>query len=74
MLFSGHNDKGEPFVNWYHGVVSKLLNKKGRRVEIMWDEACLGENYVHISKHRLGINGWNPGVCKDGAWRHYIRA
>jgi hypothetical protein len=73
ILFEGHDDEGEPFVNWYHGVVSKLLNKKGRRVEIDWDEECLGDTDVRTSKHRLGIQGWNPENCKNGAWRHYIR-
>ena len=73
MLFSGHDDEGEPFVNWYHGVVVKLLNKKGRRVEIDWDQDCLGDKDARSSKHRLGITKWNPENCTDGAWRHYIK-
>ena len=26
MLFAGMDDNGEPFDNWYHGVVVKLMN------------------------------------------------
>ena len=72
MLFSAHDDEGVPFVNWYHGVVDELLNEKGRRVSIKWDEDCLGTKDACITKHRLGITKWNPEICTDGAWRHYI--
>ena len=71
-LFSAHDDKGAPFVNWYHGVVDELLNEKGRRVSIKWDEDCLGTKDACITKHHLGITKWNPEICTDGAWRHYI--
>ena len=73
MLFSGHDDEGEPFVNWYHGVAKKLLNAKGRRVEIDWNEECLGDGDARTSKHKLVITKWNPENCREGAWRHYIR-
>jgi len=73
MLFSGHDDEGEPFVNWYHGVVKKLLNAKGRRVQIDWNEECLGDGDARTSKHKLAITKWNPENCREGAWRHYIR-
>ena len=55
ILFSGHDDEREPFVNLYHGVVVKLLNKKGRCVEIGWDQDCLGDKDARLSKHKLGI-------------------
>ena len=67
MLFSGHDDEGEPFVNSYHGVVVKLLNKKDRRVEIDQDQDCLGDKDARLSKHKLGITKWNPENCTDGA-------
>ena len=73
MLFSGTDDAGEAFVNWYHGVVKKLLNEKSRRVLIQWNEECLGSEDARTSKHRLGISKWNPENCTEGAWRHYIR-
>jgi hypothetical protein len=73
MLFSGTDDAGEPFINWYHGVVKKLLNEKGRRVLIEWNEESLGSEDARTSKHRLGISKWNPENSTEGAWRHYIR-
>ena len=73
MLFSGTDYAGEPFVNWYNGVVKKLLNEKGRRVLIEWNKECLGSEDALTSKHRLGIQKWNPENCTEGAWRHYVR-
>ena len=34
MLFSRQDDEGEPFDNWYHGVVVKLVSERSRRLEI----------------------------------------
>ena len=30
MLFSGMDDEGEPFENWYHVVVVNFVNEKDR--------------------------------------------
>ena len=73
MLFSGTDDAGEPFINWYNGKVKDVLNEKGRRVLIEWNTDCLGTKDARISKHRLAITKWNPENCPEGAWRHYLR-
>jgi hypothetical protein len=73
MLFSGTDDAGEPFFNWYNGKVKKVLNEKGRRVLIEWNEDCLGTEDARESKHRLAITKWNPENSSEGAWRHYIK-
>jgi len=73
MLFSGTDDAGEPFFNWYNGKVKKVLNEKGRRVLIEWNEDCLGTEDARESKQRLAITKWNPENSSEGAWRHYIK-
>ena len=73
MLFSGIDDEGEPFDNWYHGIVVKLVSEKGRRVKINWNEACLGRDDYRSTVQRLGISKWNPEKCTEGTWRHYIK-
>ena len=37
-LFTTLGRKG---LDWYHGTVTKIVNKNKRSVEITWDEECL---------------------------------
>ena len=41
MLFEYPTYDDSQYLDWAHGVVSKIINVKTRRVEIEWDSACV---------------------------------
>ena len=71
--FLGFDNEGEPFENWYRGVVVELLSEKWGRGKINWNEVWLGKDDNCGTIQRLGISKWNPEKCTEGACRHYIK-
>lgn len=41
-------------------------------VMIKWNEKKIQEGDARISRHKLGIRGWNPKTPKPGAWRKFV--
>ena len=72
MRFGMPGAGGEEELDWYHGKVVKVLNKKKRRVLIQWDKKCLHPDDPRESAHELLITRWNPKEPGAGAWREYL--
>lgn len=72
MLFSYTETDGSTFLNWCHGRVTKIVNEKNRTVQITWDEECLSEGDLKLSKHKLMKSKWNPRNTTNGGWREYL--
>ncbi len=65
MLFSDTETDGSSFLNWYHGEVTKTVNKNAGAVLITWSDESLIKGDPKISKHKLQKTKWNPKVTKN---------
>mmetsp|Transcript_13410 Transcript_13410/g.28442 ORF Transcript_13410/g.28442 Transcript_13410/m.28442 type:complete len:149 (+) Transcript_13410:1116-1562(+) len=72
MLFSSYEEDGATCLNWYHGIVKRVVNAEKEQVRIEWDESCLGEGDEKITIQQLKANKWNPKKPREGAWRQYL--
>ena len=75
MRFGGTGDGGDKVCNWYHGKVTKIINKKDRKVEITWDDDCLHDDETETMKvtvNVLKISMWNRKTPVPGCWREYL--
>ena len=72
MLFDYPADDGSRYLDWAHGLVSKVVNSKTRRVKIEWDKECVAEGDPLITFEKIGIRKWNPKKSSPGAWRQYL--
>ena len=67
------NDEDDStYLAWCDGVVHSIVNEKTRMVMIKWNTKKLLDGDEEISRHKLGIRGWNPKSPKQGAWRKFV--
>ena len=67
------NDEDDStYLAWCDGVVHSIVNEKTRMVNIKWNTKKLHDGDEEISRHKLGIRGWNPKSPKQGAWRKFV--
>ena len=72
MRFSQPGDRGKKLLDWYHGTVTEIVNKKKRSVNIKWDDNCLHDNDMKISTNVLLLSRWNQKKLVEGLWREYL--
>ena len=75
MLFESFEADGTAKLEWYHGVVKEVLNKKTMAVRIEWSDDCLHKEErktMKITKDQLMVSKWNPNVAVKGGWREYF--
>ena len=72
MRFSMPGDSGEKVLDWYHGTVTKIVNKNKRSVEITWDEECLHDDDLEKTTQVLLISRWNHKKSLAGTWRERL--
>ena len=71
MSFSQPGEIDEKLLDWYHGTVTEIMNKK-MSVKIKWDNDCLHNNDMQISTNVLLISIWNQKIPVEGSWREYL--
>ncbi len=65
-IFSNTETDETSFLNWCHGEVTKIVNKKVGTMLIIWSDESMVEGNPKISKHKLQKAKWNPKVAKMG--------
>ena len=71
MLFESFDAKLE----WYHGVVKEVLNKKTMAVRIKWSNDCLHKEdrkTIKMTKDQLVVSKWNSSIAVKGGWCEYF--
>ena len=66
MLFEGIDADGESCLEWYHGEVKEVLNRKSRKVRIVWDDKWIHPddlNSMKETKDVLLLRKWNQSVA-----------
>jgi hypothetical protein len=72
LCFEYDDDDDSTYYAWCDGVVHSIVNENSRMVMIKWNEKKIQEGDAKISRHKLGIRGWNPKTPKPGAWRKFV--
>ena len=72
LCFEYDDDDDSTYYAWCDGVVHSIVNENSRMVMIKWNEKKIQEGDARISRHKLGIRGWNPKTPKPGAWRKFV--
>ena len=72
MLFEYPSDDDSQYLDWAHGVVSKIINIKTRRVGIEWASEYVAEGDRSTTVEKLLEGKWNPKTVSAGAWREYL--
>ena len=72
MRFSQPVYSGEKLLDWYHGTVTEIVNKKKRIVNIKWEDDFLHDNDMKFSTNILLISRRNQKIPVEGSWREYL--
>ena len=67
------DDDDSTYLAWCDGVVHSIVNENSRMVMIKWNEKKLREGDAEISRHKLGIRGWNPKKTQTGGLEEVCR-
>ena len=72
MCFVYPGEGGAQCLDWYRGIVDRVIDKEKFSVLIAWDPETLAANDVKKSAHRLLPFHWNPKKIRKNAWREYL--
>ena len=72
MRFSQPGESGEKLLDWYHGNVTDILNKKKMILKIKCDEHFLHGDDMEFSTNVLLISRWNQKILVEGSWREHL--
>ena len=68
MLFEYPNTlEGGTYLDWAHGIVENVVNKKTGRVHVKWHKVCVGIYDKSVTVEKLCPNKYNPAVAVKGA-------
>ena len=74
MCFSCTDDGGNQFVNWFQGVVSRVLKDRSEKYkniegEVVWNDDCVETGESKITKELLKQTTWNTEMHVNDDWR-----